>query len=180
RHYLGLHYFRTGEWERAAPLLEESLADSPSRLPALEALARIRQREGSFEEAMRLLQRALAMKHPAPPDLVMLGGIAMSLGRTAVALESFERAREMDEAGFRNDLELGVLYLAAGRLPEAREALDRVAPSHPGYAMAAFKRAQVSVLLEEPDRAARIETAKRHADATTRELIARERLFRQP
>ncbi|HVR42601.1 MAG TPA: sulfatase-like hydrolase/transferase, partial [Thermoanaerobaculia bacterium] len=46
RHYLGLHYFRTGEWERAAPLLEESLADSPSRLPALEALARIRQREG--------------------------------------------------------------------------------------------------------------------------------------
>jgi hypothetical protein len=44
--------------------------------------------------------------------------------------------------------------------------------------MALFKRAQVSVLLNEPDQAARIEAARRHADATTRELIARERLFR--
>jgi hypothetical protein len=45
--------------------------------------------------------------------------------------------------------------------------------------MALFKRAQVSVLLGEPDRAARIEAARRGADATTRALIARERLFRE-
>jgi hypothetical protein len=44
--------------------------------------------------------------------------------------------------------------------------------------MALFKRAQVSVLLNEPDRAARIDAARRHADATTRPLIANERLFR--
>jgi hypothetical protein len=44
--------------------------------------------------------------------------------------------------------------------------------------MALFKRAQVSVLLNEPDRAARIDQARRRADATTRELIARERLFK--
>jgi hypothetical protein len=44
--------------------------------------------------------------------------------------------------------------------------------------MALFKRAQVSVLLHEPDQAARIEAARRRADATTRPLIARERLFR--
>jgi hypothetical protein len=44
--------------------------------------------------------------------------------------------------------------------------------------MALFKRAQVSVLLREPDSAARIAAAKAKADATTRELIARERLFR--
>jgi hypothetical protein len=43
--------------------------------------------------------------------------------------------------------------------------------------MALFKRAQVSVLLGEPDRAARIETARQRADATTRDPIARERLF---
>ena len=42
------------------------------------------------------------------------------------------------------------------RLPEAKESLDRVAPSHPAYPMALFKRAQVSVLLHEPDQAARI------------------------
>jgi hypothetical protein len=43
--------------------------------------------------------------------------------------------------------------------------------------MALFKRAQVSVLLGEPDQRARIEAARRRADATTRELIAREQLF---
>ena len=44
--------------------------------------------------------------------------------------------------------------------------------------MALFKRAQVSVLLNEPDSAARIERARKNADTTTRELIARERLFK--
>ena len=39
--------------------------------------------------------------------------------------------------------------------------------------MALFKRAQVSVLLKEPDSAARIARARRQADATTRGLIER-------
>ena len=49
---------------------------------------------------------------------------------------------------------------------------------NPGYAMALFKRAQVSVLMHEADAPQRIDAARMHADATTRELIARERLFR--
>ena len=44
--------------------------------------------------------------------------------------------------------------------------------------MVLFKRAQVSVLLDEPDKAQRIELAKKRADAVTRPLIERERLFR--
>ena len=102
----------------------------------------------------------------------------MGAGDTALAISSFEQERAARSASFAHDLELGVLYLAARRLPEARDALDRVPPSHPGYAMALFKRAQVSVLLGEPDQAARIASARQHADATTRELIERERLFR--
>ena len=70
-----------------------------------------------------------------------------------------------------------MLYLSARRFEDARSALDRVPASHPAYPMALFKRAQVSVLLHEPDAAARIEQARRRADATTRDLIAREKLF---
>jgi hypothetical protein len=70
-----------------------------------------------------------------------------------------------------------VLYLDARRLPEARDALDRLPRSHPAYPMALFKRAQVSVLLNEPDAAARIARARAAADSTTRPLIAREKLF---
>jgi choline-sulfatase len=151
RTYLALHYARTKEWERAVPLLEQVVTESPDRLTAVEALATLRARQGQQ---------------------------AMDVGRTAEAIAGFERARALQPEAFKKDLELGVLYLAVRRYPDAKAALDRVPASHPDYAMALFKRAQVSVLLGEPDRAARIAVAREKADATTRELIARERLFR--
>jgi len=102
----------------------------------------------------------------------------MEAGRTGVAIDALEKARRLQGTAFAHDLELGVLYLDARRLPEARDALDRVPPAHHEYPMALFKRAQVSVLLQEPDRDARIARARERADATTRPLIANERLFR--
>jgi Tfp pilus assembly protein PilF len=104
----------------------------------------------------------------------------MSLQQTSVAIDAFEAARSADGARFDRDLQLGVLYLADRKLEAARTALDRVPASDPDYPMALFKRAQVSVLLGEPDKAARIEAARRHADRTTRELISREQLFAVP
>ena len=151
RTYLALHYARTQEWERALPLLERVVTESPDRATAVEALASLRARQGQQ---------------------------AMDAGRTADAIAAFARARALQPAAFKNDLELGVLYLAARRYADAKTSLDRVPASHPEYPMALFKRAQVSVLLNEPDRLERIETARRMADATTKELIARERWFR--
>jgi choline-sulfatase len=177
RTYLALHYARGREWERAAPLLEAVVAAAPERLPAVEALAVIREREGRTEEAIALRRKAYALRAPSAAELVRLGELEMSAQQTAAALESFEQARRQQGPSFAHDLELGVLYLAAGRLPEAAEALDRVAATSPAYPMAAFKRAQVSVLRHEPDQAARIENARRRADATTGPLIAHERLF---
>ena len=180
RTYLALHYARGRQWERAVPLLERVVAESPDRLPALEALARLRERQGRGAEALDLRQKVYAVRTPSPAELVRLGQLAMGAERTQLAIEWFEKARGQQGKAFAHDLELGVLYLAARRFPEAREALDRVPASHSGYAMALFKRAQVSVLLREPDQAARIEAARRGADATTRELIGRERLFQAP
>src|SRR5258708_35993071 len=104
--------------------------------------------------------------------------MAMSVGQTAVAIEAFENARSRGGA-FDRPLELGVLYLEARRLVDAKAALDRVAPSSAGYPMALFKRAQVSVLLREPDQASRIDLARKNADTTTPGLIARKRWFRE-
>jgi tetratricopeptide (TPR) repeat protein len=102
----------------------------------------------------------------------------MDAGKTDEAIAAFERARALQPAAFKSDLDLGVLYLAARRYPEARAALDRALAARPSDAMALFKRAQVSVLLNEPDRAVRIALAREKADATTAALVARERLFR--
>jgi choline-sulfatase len=179
RTYLTLHYARGKDWKKAEPMLEQIVAQSPDRVPALEALALIREREGRFGDALGLQQKVLTLRTPAPAELAHLGALAMQAGQTDVAIDAFEKARATQGAAFRNDLELGVLYLAAGRFSEARDALDRVPATSPAWPMALFKRAQVSVLLHESDAGSRIEAARTHANAVTRELIARERLFRQ-
>ncbi|HEX6099994.1 MAG TPA: sulfatase-like hydrolase/transferase [Thermoanaerobaculia bacterium] len=178
RTYLALHHAKTNEWQRAVPLLERIVREEPDRLPPLEALAVIRERQGRIEEAVELRGKVYTMRAASGAELTRLALMQMSLGRTPDAIASFENARRLLGEKFANDLELGVLYLASGRYAEARDALDRVPPSHPGAAMALFKRAQVSVLLGEPDRAQRIAAAREHADETTRALIERERLFR--
>jgi len=177
RTYLALHYARGKDWPQAVPMLERIVAETPERLPAVEALAVVRERQGRIEDAIALRQKVATLRTPTAVDLVRLGTLAMQAQQTTVAIESFEQARKMEGAAFRNDLELGVLYLAARKLIEARDALDRVPPARPEYPMVLFKRAQVSVLLKEPDSAARIARARQHSDRTTRELIAKERLF---
>ncbi|HEY3052427.1 MAG TPA: sulfatase-like hydrolase/transferase [Thermoanaerobaculia bacterium] len=173
RTYLALHYARGKQWKKAVPILERIVREDPKRLPPLEALAVIRERQGRIAEAVQLRERIYALRAATPAELSRLGEMQMSLGQTAAAIASFEAAHDP-----RHDVELGVLYLAAGRLTDARDALDRVPPRDPNYAMALFKRAQVSVLLRENDAPSRIEMARQHANPLTRDLIARERLFR--
>jgi tetratricopeptide (TPR) repeat protein len=177
RLYLALHYARSKDDERAVPLLEPIVVDTPERLPAVEALAAIRERQGRFADALALRQQLFSLRSPSPAELVAAGLLAMKAQRTPEAIAWFENARDARGDAFAHDLELGVLYLAARRFEDARAALDRVPASHPDYAMALFKRAQVSVLLKEPDSAARIAAARRRADAATRELIEKETLF---
>lgn len=177
RTYLALHYARTAEWPKAVPMLERIVAETPEKVPAIEALAVLRERQGQIDDAVRLRQKVYTLRSPTAAELTRLGQMEMALGQTAPAIESFEKARALEGTSFKHDTELGVLYLASRRFDDARTALDRVAPSDPNYPMALFKRAQVSVLLHEPDVAARIAAARAHADAATRPLIAREKLF---
>jgi arylsulfatase A-like enzyme/tetratricopeptide (TPR) repeat protein len=177
RTYLALHYARTAEWQKAVPMLERVVAENPDKMPALEALAVLRERQGHIEDAIRLLLKVYSLRSPTAQELARLGAMEMSVGQTAPAIDSFEKARAIQGLSFKHDTELGVLYLASQRLEDARTALDRVPASDPAYPMALFKRAQVSVLLHEPDAPAHIAIARGHADATTRPLIARERLF---
>jgi choline-sulfatase len=180
RMYRALHDARGPEWRRAVPELERIIAETPERVPALEALAVVREQQGRIAEAVTLRRTLHSIRQPSPAELIHLGVLAMSAGQTDVALQAFEQARSAQGRAFTHDLELGVLYMASRRFVEARDALDRVPASHPDYAMALFKRAQVSVLLNEPDRAAKIERARQGANASTRALIANERLFQRP
>jgi tetratricopeptide (TPR) repeat protein len=178
RHYQAMHFCKQRQWEPARPLLESVLARQPDRLAALACLAEVHAASGRFGEAAALLERVVAARGAPFAELLRLGELRMAGGETAAAIAAFERARQLAPERFAADLELGVLYLAARRLPEARDALERVPASHQGYPMALFKRAQVAVLLGEPDAPERVRRAAAAADATTGPLVAGEALFR--
>jgi len=177
QHYLAMHYFRFRRWDLAAPLFEKVLSAMPRRLPALEALARIREGEGRIEDAAQLLERIVALKESPAAEWVRLGELDMAMGDTPAAIRAFEEARSLQGKAFDRHLELGVCYLAARRPAAAAEALDLVPRDHPGYAMGLFKRAQVSVLLGEPGWRERVRLAYQRADPTVRRLIESEPLF---
>jgi tetratricopeptide (TPR) repeat protein len=177
QHYLAMHHFRFHRWDLAAPLFEKVLTVMPKKLPALEALARIRENQGRYDDAARLLERVVALKESPAPEWIRLGELDMALADTPAAIRAFEEARRLQGDAFDHYLELGVCYLAMHSYAAAAEALDLVPQSHPGYAMALFKRAQVSVLLGEPDWRERVRLAYEKADPQIRELIERESLF---
>ena len=177
KHYIAMHRFRFGRWDAAAPMLEEVLEAMPHKLPALEALARIREKQGRFDEAARLMERIIPLKESPAPEWIRLGELEMAMTDTPGAIRAFEEARKLQGDAFDRYIELGVCYLAAQRPAEAAAALDRVPRNHPGYAMALFKRAQVSVLLGEPDWQQRVRLAYEAGDPEIRRMIESEPLF---
>jgi tetratricopeptide (TPR) repeat protein len=177
RTYFGLHYGKTRDWVQAVPLLEHVVAEEPDRLPALEGLALIRERQERFDEALRIREKIATMREVSPAESIRMAELAMMIGNSAAARDAFEKARAAQGASFNRNLDLGVVYLSLRQFAQARDQFDQVKPSNPGYAMALFKRAQVSVLLNEPDAPQRIAAAKTNANATTRELIRNEALF---
>lgn len=178
RHYHGMHYLRYQKPELAEPLFESVLQEMPDRLPALEGLLSIYARRSDDAMLMQTLQRIVQVKDAPGPELVRLGRMHMARGDTKAAISAFERASRIQGPQFRQNLELGVLYLADRQYANAALSLDKVSRFEAGYPMALFKRAQVSVLLQEDDRENRVRQAWQRADDTTRRLIVSEKLFR--
>ncbi len=178
RHYHAMHYLRSQQLERAEPLFESVLAEMPDRLPALEGLASIYTQQRDEDKSLRILEKIVQIKDSPGRELLRLGQIRMARGDTKPAIDAFERAGQILDRRFKQDLELGVLYLVDRQYENAALSLDKVSRFHPAYPMALFKRAQVSVLLNEADKESKVRLAWQKSDNTTRRLIASEKLFR--
>jgi choline-sulfatase len=178
RHYQAMHYLKNQQWDSAGPLFESVLAESPDSIRDLEGLAQVYTRQGEINKALGVLEQIVKIKDSPGLEWTRIGQLRMTLRDTKGAIRAFEAARKMLGDEFRFHLELGMLYMADQRLKEAAESLDRVSRMHPAYAVALFKRAQVSVLLRETDRTERVRQAWLQADKTTRPMFETERLFR--
>ena len=178
--YLALHYARTTDWQRAVPLLEQVVAETPDRMPVLEALADVRERQGRLPEALALRQRIYGLRTPTPAELVHLGELAMEAGQHAGGPR---RVRARPGAAGRRVPER----------PRTGRAVSRRAPVR-GRPRCARPRAGVAPGL--PDGALQAGPGERAAEGTrrgradrrgpggaptptTRDLIARERLFQK-
>ena len=127
RTYLALHYARGKDWPRAVPLLEQVVAESPERVPALEALAVVRERQGRIADAIELRQKIYPLRPPSAGRAGATGAAGDERAADGRGASRRSRPREpRDPQGFSHDLELGVLYLAARRFQDAAAALDRV------------------------------------------------------
>jgi len=178
RHYQAMHYLKNEQWDSARPLFESVLVESPDRIPALAGLAKVYSSQGELDQAIHLLVRIVKIKDSPGLEWARIGELRMALRDTKGAIRAFEIARKMLADQFTFHFELGVLYMAAGRFKEAASSLDRVSSQDSDYAMALFKRAQASVLMDESDRGKRVRQAWMQADKTTRPLIEAEPLFR--
>jgi Tfp pilus assembly protein PilF len=178
RHYHAMHYLRYQQWNLAEPLFESVLQEMPDRLPALEGLVRIYLWQGDNEKAIQALEKVIKTKDSPGAELAQLGQMHMNNGDTKAAISAFEQARQILDQRFMENLELGALYLADRQYSNAALSLDKVSRFHPAYPLALFKRAQVSVLLNEADAEARFRLAWQRADNNTRRLIVSEKLFR--
>ena len=178
RHYQAMAYCQRGRWEDAEPLLVSVVAQMPKRLPALQCLSRVRHYQGRFSDAATLLERVAALQEAPGPTLLEVGRLRMFAQDTAGAIRAYEQASSELGSEFGHFLDLGVCYMAEGRFVEARAALERVSINDSRSPMVLFKRAQLSVLLNEPDSAERIRQAYRFADSRVRYLIEHESLFK--
>ena len=180
RTYLALHYARGKDWQKAVPLLERVVAESPDRLPALEALAVVRERQGRIADAVALRQKINTMRAPAPAELLH----SSARWRWTPGRRRSRSTRSRKSARVRAPRSGTISSWAFCISPPAgsrKRATRSIACRRriPTIAMALFKRAQVSVLLHEPDAQARIDAARQRATPVTRELIGEERLFRE-
>jgi len=178
RHYQAMHYLKNEQWDSARPLFESVLAESPDRIPALAGLAKVYSSQGDLKQAIHLLVRIAKIKDSPGLEWARIGELRMALRDTKGAIRAFEISRKMLADQFTYHFELGVLYMAAGRFKEAASSLDKVPRRDSDYAMALFKRAQASVLMDETDREQRVRQAWARADETTKPLIEAEQLFR--
>ena len=190
---------RPAAFKRAAEIAPRLAGRAPVPRAALRARARLGARRAAARagawprspngcprsrrwRALRERQGRLAERCAAPADLraaaadagelVQLGRAGDGRRRDDAAHRAFERARAPGRRPSRNDLELGVLYLAArrSRTPAPRStACRRHTPATRWRSSSAPRSA---CCCSEPDRAARIDAARRGADATTRALIA--------
>lgn len=186
---LGTLLFGQGEYDEAAPLLEDSArrADAdPAFRPAVLCLGDLYFQQQAWEKAESLLARYASFGDEAPSadDAVLKCGLALArLGQHDQALRQFDRLLErFPKSGHRVQTiyERACVLLALGRSDEARNAFLRVLKDGGDSPFVPYALTQLgSLALASGDASAAAERFESAAVAATDEATRGEALFQK-
>jgi tetratricopeptide (TPR) repeat protein len=123
---LGLSYYRTGEYEKAAVHLAAALRRNRDAGDARYYLGLVRRAQGRIHEARRELLWAIRAGHREPLARYVLGEMALASGSLDEALEQLSEAVRLDPRDLKARTVLGMAFRLAGRHAEAQEHIDAV------------------------------------------------------
>lgn len=176
RHYLGMHFLRFQELDKAADAFSWVLERQPERITALKALANLRLQQGNSEEAAELWRKAANLGGEAASH-VQAANLFMQQRNSQAAAHHFSQAAAKDP-GFSHHLEWGVVLLDMRQLDGAAAQLEKVSPDHPAYSLALFKRAQTGALRNDSDVGTWIQKIREQSDPHILAMLHNDGLLR--
>lgn len=154
---LGLSYYRTGEYDKAARHLELALRRNPEAGDAHYYLGLVRRAQGRPWEAEHELWWCVRTGHRESVARYVLGEIALEAGRTEEAVRHLEQAALLDPRDVKARTVLALALRLGGRLEEARTRIEAVVAEAPLDYLALSEHARILRAAGAREQAERVE-----------------------
>ena len=128
---LGLSYYRSGEYEKAASYLNQALKRNKDAADAHYYLALVERAQGRTAEAAEHLIWTVRSGHRESVSRYVLGEMALAAGHTAEALEHLSQSVMLDPRDLKARTMLALAERLAGKLESAQQRIDAVAREMP-------------------------------------------------
>ena len=131
---LGLHRYRSGDFDGAFPVLKVARILNPFSKSASLALADIYLVNGEIDKAEKLLRATVARNPKDAPAHNLLGVAIQAKGRQDDAMSEYDLAIELDPKFALAHFNRGYLLLRTGQLEKGMEALNKAVKLEPNLA----------------------------------------------
>ncbi|HEY6118810.1 MAG TPA: DUF5107 domain-containing protein [Pyrinomonadaceae bacterium] len=148
---LGLSYYRSGEYERAAAHLQKALQRNKDAADAHYYLALVLRAQGKIGEAEDQLIWTVRSGYMESVSRYVLGEMALANGRSGEALEHLQQAVNLDPRDLKARTVLALAERLSGNLKGARARIDSVVDELPIDYFALHEQYEVNTALGQKD-----------------------------
>ena len=124
-------YYNSGQFQKAAQVLEGLVGRSPASFEAEELLGLVYSAESRDQDAYAHFVKAVKLKPDSAPARANLAVNLARLGKNELAEAEFKRAVQAEPGNFNANHDFGEFYARAGKAKEAIPYLSRAQKSQP-------------------------------------------------